>query len=201
MRVLNAISGCKQKLSLKVNAPVIITMNVAGKAANGQRGNIKAMGDDSITVNLINRDVISLERMPFSRKFSNSLHTRVQFPIKLAWGITVHRCQGQTLSSAVIDFRRVYSSTMLAVALSRCRTEDDIHLMNMDVKGINILHSLSPPSKDHLKFIETGHSPAEVSCQHGKYIYLSHHLLSGKITCFSKLHATLSVQSVCCRQK
>jgi ATP-dependent exoDNAse (exonuclease V) alpha subunit len=112
MRVLNAISGCKQKLSLKVNAPVIITMNVAGKAANGQRGNIKAMGDDSITVNLINGDVISLERMPFSRKFSNSLHTHVQFPIKLAWGITVHRCQGQTLSSAVIDFRRVYSSTM-----------------------------------------------------------------------------------------
>jgi hypothetical protein len=43
----------------------------------------------------------------------------------------------------------------------------------MDVKGINNLHSLSPPSKDHLKFIETGHPPAEVSCQHGKYILIT----------------------------
>lgn len=52
-----------------------------------------------------------------------------QFPLKLAWGITVHKSQGQTLQTAVIDFdqqSRTHGKTY--VALSRVRSGDGLYL-------------------------------------------------------------------------
>ena len=52
-----------------------------------------------------------------------------QFPLRLAWAITVHKSQGQTYNSVVIDMGRgafVHGQTY--VALSRCRSLDTLYL-------------------------------------------------------------------------
>lgn len=45
-----------------------------------------------------------------------------QFPVRLAWAITIHKSQGLTFSHAIIDARDSFAHGQVYVALSRCRT-------------------------------------------------------------------------------
>ena len=52
-----------------------------------------------------------------------------QFPVRLAWAITIHKVQGQTFDKLQIDFTGgVFDSGMAYVALSRCRTMEGLRL-------------------------------------------------------------------------
>jgi ATP-dependent exoDNAse (exonuclease V) alpha subunit len=45
-----------------------------------------------------------------------------QFPLRLAWAITIHKSQGLTFEKAVIDAGAAFTSGQVYVALSRCTT-------------------------------------------------------------------------------
>jgi len=52
-----------------------------------------------------------------------------QFPLKLAWGITIHKSQGKTFERAVIDLgRRAFAAGQTYVALSRCTALEGLSL-------------------------------------------------------------------------
>ena len=53
-----------------------------------------------------------------------------QYPVRLAWAITIHKSQGLTFDHAVIDAGQSFASGQVYVALSRCRTLDGIQLLS-----------------------------------------------------------------------
>jgi hypothetical protein len=52
----------------------------------------------------------------------------IQFPIRLAWAVTIHKSQGLTLQKAIVDLNRSFTSGQVYVALSRCTTLEGIVL-------------------------------------------------------------------------
>ncbi len=52
----------------------------------------------------------------------NKIGAFVQYPLKLAWAITIHKSQGLTFDRAIIDAQAAFAHGQVYVALSRCRT-------------------------------------------------------------------------------
>ena len=64
---------------------------------------------------------------------------RKQYPLILAYAITIHKCQGLSLNSAIIDLsNKVFSPGMAYVALSRVRSLNGLHLTNFDPSSIMV---------------------------------------------------------------
>jgi ATP-dependent exoDNAse (exonuclease V) alpha subunit len=54
----------------------------------------------------------------------------VQFPLMLAWAVTIHKSQGKTLDQVRVDLGNgAFASGQVYVALSRCRKLSDVHLV------------------------------------------------------------------------
>ena len=58
---------------------------------------------------------------------------RKQYPLILAFAITIHKCQGLSLDTAIIDLsQEVFGDGMAYVALSHVRTLSGLHLITLD---------------------------------------------------------------------
>ena len=113
-------------LHLKVGAIVMIIRNLdkERKLVNGTIATVVRIGTSSVTVELENGSRAVLCRQTFVVEPEESglpcQLQRRQFPIILAWALTVHRVQGQTLKFAGIFFNGdAWCHGMLYVALSR----------------------------------------------------------------------------------
>jgi ATP-dependent exoDNAse (exonuclease V) alpha subunit len=65
-----------------------------------------------------------------SRITEEEMGSFTQFPLRLAWAVTVHKSQGLTLQKAVLDINRSFAPGQAYVALSRCTTMQGIVLRN-----------------------------------------------------------------------
>ncbi|MGC3978188.1 MAG: AAA family ATPase [Paludibacteraceae bacterium] len=130
------------ELTLKIGARVMFLKNdteVPRRFYNGKIGKITAFGEDSITVECPGADVIDVSRMEWNniRYSANEVTQQIdeeilgvfrQFPLRLAWAITIHKSQGLTFDKAVIDAEDAFASGQVYVALSRCRTLEGVVL-------------------------------------------------------------------------
>jgi len=84
-----------------------------------------------------------------------------QYPLKLAWAITIHKSQGLTFEKAIIDAGAAFASGQIYVALSRCKTLEGMVLStpisargigtDEAVLGFDEYARLNPPSEDRLQ--------------------------------------------------
>ena len=61
-----------------------------------------------------------------------------QVPLRLAWGITIHKSQGMTLDGAVMDLRHTFAPGMGYVALSRVESLGGLYLMGISSRAFYV---------------------------------------------------------------
>ena len=112
-------------LNLKVGAPVIFTKNEWGRYVNGQRGVVVDLDVDKIVVRSKGRDIELKQHIFEMTEFdSDSLEPKViatisQYPIKLAYAITIHKSQGMSIELLNCNLDHLFASGQLYVAISR----------------------------------------------------------------------------------
>lgn len=126
-----------KELELKIGAKVMFIRNdteTPRRFFNGKIGMIESIEDDLISIkcpgenNPIELEKMIWENIRYSTNEStkqieeNTLGTFMQYPLRLAWAITIHKSQGLTFDKAVIDAGDAFASGQVYVALSRCRS-------------------------------------------------------------------------------
>lgn len=131
------------KLSLKVGAQVIFCRNDYPRGVvNGTIAIVTELSDEQIKVRLENGNELKVEQMewesresvynPETKKVeSEVVGTFVQYPIKLAWAITIHKSQGMTFDRMHFDLTRgTFAPGQAYVAISRMRSVEGLTLSN-----------------------------------------------------------------------
>ncbi len=140
-----------RNLILKENAQVMFIKNDSPERRwyNGSLGRIDEISEDGIYVRMENEEIHLVEKEIWrnvrykydeknNRIIEEEIGSYMQYPLKLAWAITVHKSQGLTFDKVMIDFSGgAFAGGQLYVALSRCRSLDGIimksNISNQDV--------------------------------------------------------------------
>ena len=144
------LQHCREKLpdslTLKIGARVILrrNINITSGWVNGTLAVVVSMHSNCIVVQKLTN---SAHRYPVPR-FRQKIEIqgasynimRQQFPLQLAYGVTVHRIQGCTIQKAIVCLNnKFFESGHAYVALSRVRNLEDLVLWDFCVTAINLL--------------------------------------------------------------
>ena len=128
---------CKapQILELKEGCKVMLLKNhnFAKGLINGSCGVVLKIEADSILVKFDNGIEESITKNTFEYyKEGELVSSRDQYPLRLAYGITIHKSQGMTLDKLVVDCNRIFECGQAYVALSRIKTLDGLYLRSFN---------------------------------------------------------------------
>jgi hypothetical protein len=188
-------------LVLKVGAQVMFLRNdisIEKRYYNGKIGKIKTITGRQICITCpgMSEDIVveavEWENIKYKvNEENNEIQEDIigkfkQFPLKLAWAITIHKSQGLTFDKAVIDAESAFAHGQVYVALSRCKTFEGMVLSSpIPSRGIETDESV-------LNFVERARQnlPSENQLQVAKVFYQQQLLL--ECFDFQLLHTRLN---------
>lgn len=132
----------EQNLQLKKGAQVMFLKNdtMYKRYFNGKIGIVTALDDERIEVHCKGDDKpISVQRevwrnvqytlnKTLQQVEEKEIGSFTQYPLRLAWAVTIHKSQGLTFEHAIIDAAKSFSAGQVYVALSRCKTLEGMML-------------------------------------------------------------------------
>ena len=131
----------ERELELKIGVPVLFTRN-AWNYFNGERGVV--VNIDATYVYVQKRDgvVVKLETVAQSKEvwkeksvggkkevLQESLFSVYQYPIKLAYAITIHKSQGMSIEDLIIETNEIFAPSQFYVAISRSSNPKRLNLI------------------------------------------------------------------------
>ena len=175
-------------IQLKEGARVMFIKNdISGEHLffNGKMGTVVSLSEGEITVKLDGGRVINVERYEWENvryKLNETtkdieeerLGSFTQYPLRLAWAITIHKSQGLTFEKAILDLASVFASGQAYVAFSRLRSLDGLVLLSsVSANGIN-------NNGEVISYAENKASEKEVqtACYTGKTEFLQENILN-----------------------
>jgi hypothetical protein len=132
-----------QSIELRVGARVMFIKNdTSGLSTyfNGKLATVITLGEEEITVEMddSHEEFVLKKELWENKKYrihpetkeleEEVIGTFSQYPIKLAWAVTVHKSQGLTFDRAIIDVGQAFAPGQVYVALSRLRSLDGLVL-------------------------------------------------------------------------
>lgn len=170
-----------REIRLKEGAQIMFTRNDADKMYfNGKLAKVTRVGNDGVRVEMLDdgtpytlkREVWENKRYELDgatkEQKERILGTFEQYPVKLAWAITVHKSQGLTFSKAIIDVGQAFAPGQVYVALSRLRSLDGLILRT------RIDPSVVSTDRDVVAFSERRHAqqplPEQLREQQQQYV-------------------------------
>ena len=197
--------GLETTLKLAVGARVMMTVNVNVEdgLVNGVTGTVKAFiknHNGIISTILVEFDNIRVgEKAKKSSKYKTKYPkavpvdrhkgmypkqdkigaqiSRMQFPLTLAWAVTIHKCQGLTLTQIVIDMKngKKFNKGQAYVAFSHVKSIEGLYLLNFDSSAIKTDSTVTDIMKQlRKKILPVIQAPAYLSVTHTTKITIGH---------------------------
>ena len=128
-------------LKLKIGAQVMLLSNldVSAGLANGARGVVEefvrapSRAVDGVVVRWASGKTTTVDRDAKTvEEGGREVFSRSQFPLRLAWAVTIHKAQGQTLDLLEVDLRGCREFGQAYVAVSRATAMKKLRVLNFD---------------------------------------------------------------------
>ena len=139
----NSTGGLEAEITLAVGARIMLRRNIDTKKGlvNGALGTIKAISNSKIKIkfdHVIDPCDIEKVKCRFMLQKTFCVYRR-QFPLSIAYAVTIHKCQGLSLDCAIVDLSsNVFCAGMAYVAISRVRTLEGLFLTAFDPASIKV---------------------------------------------------------------
>lgn len=131
-----------ETLELKKDAKVMFVKNNYEKGyLNGSLGKVVRYNDEGYPVIQLNNGyeiTAEPEDWRIEDETGKLLVSYAQVPLRLAWAITVHKSQGMTLDSAVMDLSKTFEKGQGYVALSRVKSLDGLQLVGFNTTALEV---------------------------------------------------------------
>jgi hypothetical protein len=180
-----------ETLALKIGAEVMfIKNNYEMGYWNGTRGkivNFDSIGEPVVEIySTGNR--ITVSAMDWEVEENGKVKARItQYPLRLAWAITIHKSQGMSMDSAEIDLSKTFAYGMGYVALSRVRTLAGIRLvgysdnaLQMDPAVLALDNKLQTDSEENKKIFGKLKTEEQEKLEHNFILRTGGKILSEK---------------------
>lgn len=152
-----------ESLELKKDAKVMFVKNNYEKGyLNGSLGVVKNFNDDGLPVIRLNNGVYIVaepEDWRIEDETGKLLVSYKQVPLRLAWAITVHKSQGMTLDSAIMDLSNTFEKGQGYVALSRIKGLEGLQLKGFNATTLEVDHLALKADK---RFLELSQNAEEL---------------------------------------
>lgn len=138
LKNLKASAPIPEIIEIKKGAFVMLRQNdPKGRWVNGSLGHVEYADETSIEVKLLKGSTVEIEPVSFALLDADGkeVASAKNFPISLAYAITIHKAQGATLDKVVASLSNLWEPGQAYVAMSRVTSSEGLFIESWDKKS------------------------------------------------------------------